>query len=425
MKRFVFVVVCAAAPSLAQVVGEVDGPSGKFTTRDGVGNGNNHLLISDVKKGKLKSTEHGNPLPVQSCSKLLDAGAPIECYDLVKDKVSQGLQYELADGGLVTVAADGGNSPPDDGATIDDVQKALDQLAVDNQMQAPSKKGYYQENAVPGRADRAMVVVDPDGNPLRELPPIDEDDVVLVVVVPPADKPVVDMAISKCGTAPTARVLGDLTELNRVSIEHRQAGLAFRVATACSADDGIEVTLKLKNETNAKTFTLKTLPLYRFTVALGFMYDFTHVTDYRADSVKGEAVPVIVENRRAAALGAAAFVTLRTYKADTRRSRFRSATGVWQMLLNFSIGISLSDPLDHLYTAINIEPYPGIGLLVGWHFFAQKHLGGGYAVGDRFAGGTAVPVDKRWTAWSGSPNLFLGVTLDSSILSALLGALNR
>lgn len=277
--------------------------------------------------------------------------------------------------------------------------------------------------------DKAILFFDAKGHPLlAPHPQIDEDDTVAIVVIGTEGESIDSLEVTKCSAAREVRIGGGLPtgSFIKTSSDPAPKGKRYDIVTTsrCSADGGIEV--KVKTSTGAAksevVFTIPTLPLYRLTVALGLLYDFARVVEYRATPLKGETVPVINQNEHFAGLNAVAFVSLRVCKVDAVRARFRANGYAWcGIFANPSIGISLSAPTEHLYAGLNLEPWPGLGLLLGYHLFQKQSLADGYQVGDRFDAGVAVPVDKRWTGHG----FFLGLALDSTLVGNLLAILNR
>jgi hypothetical protein len=188
----------------------------------------------------------------------------------------------------------------------------------------------------------------------------------------------------------------------------------LRIAKECSADGGIKAVVRLKNEVSSKDIQVKTLALHRFTVGLGLIYDFSSEVEFRAASVKGENTPVVVRDQHRIGLSPPVpFITFRPVLVDTRRERRISE---W---FGLSLGISLAEPLEHLYLGLLVEPWPGFGVTGGVHFQTVPSLAGGYVEGDRFPSGE-VPVDRRWSA-EGAP-LFVGLNVDASLLAKMLEA---
>jgi hypothetical protein len=193
-------------------------------------------------------------------------------------------------------------------------------------------------------------------------------------------------------------------------------------AENCGADDGLKATVEYtesgQTDKKTSTITVSTLPLHRITVAVGIIYDFAPITDFKGDAVKGESVPVIVQDNHRLGINGIATVSLRPFKVDSARPRTW-----WQIITPApTIGISFANALDHIYVGLVFEPYPGVGVIGGYDFHTVATLGGGYKVGDRIPGGQ-VPIDKRWQL--SSEDWFLGLNIDASVLTKILSLVSK
>jgi hypothetical protein len=273
------------------------------------------------------------------------------------------------------------------------------------------------------RADRYILFFSEDGTPIEPVPQVDENDkVVLIVVASDASKVIEELRVSVCDGAAPLRIGGSARRgdggVNVAGLDaDGEKGYALRVATRCSGDAGIKAILRLKGETRSETLDVPTLPLHQLTVGLGLIYDFSKTTEYRAAFVKGENTPVIVEDTHLRAISPPVpFITYRPVAVDVKRSRL-SYPSEW---FGVSVGLSLVEPLDHLYVGLLVEPFPGFGVIGGAHFQTVASLAGGYAPGDRFTG-SEVPVDKRWSG--GATSGFVGFNVEASVLARLLDAI--
>jgi hypothetical protein len=275
--------------------------------------------------------------------------------------------------------------------------------------------------------DKAVLLFDEQGEYYDSLPKVDEDDTIAVVIVPrDAEKRITDLQILKCEAPKVLRIAGGagggVIEPSAAPPTSEPEPVAMRIAKECGTEAGLEV--KAKADATAFSISIPTLPLHRITVGLGVFFDLSRPSTVAARPLKGESVPVLTQTRSIEGLATAAMVAIRPLRVDTVRRRDR----FWEIVAP-SFGVSLTDPKDHLYLAINIEPFPGLGLLVGYHAFREEILADGYASGDRYPSGT-LPVVKRWRWWGEGglwkePQVFIGLNADSSLLVDLLAALNR
>jgi hypothetical protein len=263
----------------------------------------------------------------------------------------------------------------------------------------------------------AVLFFSDDGKPMYPLPSIDEATEIYGIVSFKEDGGT--LRVSSCDRAQLVRVGGGIgggVESKSENAKVTPPTLRAFHAKSCSADSGLKVTIVKPNNETAE-IVVPTLALYRLTVGLSFIYDFTHDVSFRGATVAGEATPVVVRDEQRAGLDAVAFVAFRFVPADMVNTRT-----VGQML-SPAVGLSLTDPTDHLYVALQVEPWPGLGLILGHHFLREPTLGGGLVVGDRVASNESIPVDKRWTSdWR---NVFAGVTLSTDVLAKILEALRK
>ncbi|WP_044245512.1 hypothetical protein [Chondromyces apiculatus] len=268
------------------------------------------------------------------------------------------------------------------------------------------------------RGDDLYVLFFADDQPVMPLPQIDEDDKVILVVVPSsADKTIQELRLTVCSAADPVRVGGSAIVPGAIpkALKGDEPDYALRIVKGCSADGGLKAVLRQEGREESKDISVSTLPLHRFTIGLGLIYDFSRDVTYRAASVKGESVAVIVRDEaRVGVAPPVPFVTFRFVPVDMRRTRRFSE--MWGL----SLGFSLVEPLDHLYPGILFEPLPGFGLVGGFHLQTEPTLAGGYKEGDRFSGGE-VPVDERWAA--PSVPLFVGLNVDAALFTRVLQAL--
>jgi hypothetical protein len=284
--------------------------------------------------------------------------------------------------------------------------------------------------------DVAAIFFTSDGQPVSPLPQIDENDTVVLVVLPVDDNAMVqELKILTCdaplllritGTAqPTPNKLSHAAE-KPVCDDGIRNMYAVTLAERCSSDKGIIATAKSNENASSSSLTIPTLAVYHLTVGLGFIYDGTHTVNFRTAAVKGQSVPIIVKDDAVTGLTPPILlISYRPFGVDTSRTRFER--GGWMTMFGLSLGLSLTAPLDNIYFGALWEPYPGLGLIAGPHLQKAMSLGGGYNVGDRFPGGGTVPVDKAWS-FNNSTRAdrldvvgpFIGISLDATLLAKLV-----
>lgn len=292
----------------------------------------------------------------------------------------------------------------------------------------PEPQNYYNRDG-----DKAVVFYGSDGKPLfLPLPDIDEDDTVYVVIVSLDDDQVVsEDRITTCSSGPDVRVGGTARVPNLAGgAVPAAAPLTTHTMTAqrCSSDQGIKASFKTTNGSGSSTkdLSIPTLPLYRLTLGLSLIYDLAHQVSFSTQTVKGNSVPSIVQDDHVTGLAAVGFVSLRLEKVDMSRARCTGGTGFWSSIGHClgravapAIGVNVTDPVNHLYAGLNVEPWPGLGLILGYHFQRTAQLGGGYQVGDLLPSGS-VPTVMRWEDPGRNFNGFIGLNLDGVLLGKIL-----
>ncbi|WP_437736488.1 hypothetical protein [Sorangium sp. So ce1335] len=195
-----------------------------------------------------------------------------------------------------------------------------------------------------------------------------------------------------------------------------QANTAVRmlVAKHC-ASPRMQLTVRGEGQTQSSQISIDTLPIYRFSVGLALIADFSTKVEYRSTSVRGETVPVIQRSAETQGLAPPMpFIAWRPSGTNIERKRDWNS---WEGL-GIGVGISLVEPLDHLYPGVFYEPVPGFGLLVGLHWQTVPELTGGYEENDRVPAGE-IGVERKWKA---GPMPFVGVNLDAALFLKLVGA---
>jgi hypothetical protein len=278
--------------------------------------------------------------------------------------------------------------------------------------------------------DTAILLFDETGTPIGPLPTIDEDDRVFIVVA--ADQNpgtlVKDLRVVTCDEPQQVRVGGSAKAPPGMGPREAEPiadpTLYFKLATAsaCSSNSGIKASLTTvdkDDKTTSSTIAVPTLSLYRITLGLGVVYDVSKETEFRAESVKGESVPQIVQDDHTRGLATLAMVSLRLERVDTERARVLARPLSW---ISPTVGVSLTHPTDHIYAGLLLDPVPGLGFVVGMHFRREPTLARGYQVGDRVPG-DEVATDKRWRDVDFDRDYFAGLNLDAAVIANILKGL--
>lgn len=298
----------------------------------------------------------------------------------------------------------------------DPIDQAFAEGLVQSQIASPDDCRAV-DNVYERGDDVALLVFDDEGNSPFVMPQIDEDDVIVVAAYTSTGK-TISIEPILCAPPKQVRVGGTVSsEIEPMANAPVSDPTDVAVFKQCSSDGGLKFKIKTgeSGRTSSHTVTVPTLALHRLTIGVALLYDFSEARSFRASFVKGESVPVATEDKHAIGLAPVAFVALRPLRVDTERSR---TFGEW---FAPTVGVSLTDPLDHLYVGALIEPWPGLGFVGGYHFFREERLAGGYVVGDRVPSGS-LPTDERWAkaTWS---NFFAGIHLDAAVLGSILSGL--
>jgi hypothetical protein len=317
------------------------------------------------------------------------------------------------------------DSPPATPATaaLTDEQKIAAYQEVMDRLKLPATGeagNFYDRDK-----DYAVVFYDSDGNALfMPIPEIDEDDTVYIVVVPAGGTTVTGLRIVTCSNGPAVRVGGSAVLTPPARWRANAAPppppvLSMVKVQRCSSDQGIKASFQSNQVSHDISIT--TLPLYRVTLGLSLIYDLAHSVAFSTQTVKGNSVPSIVEDDHVTGPAAVGFVSLRLDTVDMSRPRCAN-TNPWHCLLravNPALGINVTDPINHIYAGLNIEPWPGLGLILGYHFQRTSQLANGYNVGDLLPTGS-VPTVMRWENPGTNFNGFVGLNVDGTLLAKIL-----
>ncbi|WP_437982424.1 hypothetical protein [Sorangium sp. So ce117] len=195
-----------------------------------------------------------------------------------------------------------------------------------------------------------------------------------------------------------------------------QANTAVRmlVAKHC-ASPRMQLTVRGEGQTQSSQISIETLPIYKFSVGLALIADWSTKVEYRSTSMKGETVPVIRRFEKTQGIAPPIpFIAWRPWGTNIdRKRRALSLEGI-----GVGVGISLVEPLEHIYPGAFYEFVPGFGLLAGAHWQTVPELTGGHKENDRVPAGQ-FDVERKWKA---APGFFAGVNLDAALFLKLVGA---
>lgn len=267
--------------------------------------------------------------------------------------------------------------------------------------------------------DVAIIVLTNDGRLVGPKLDIDENDTVHVLVL----GPVVDVGAT-CSQAPAFRSRGDISKivdiLNWTKDEAKtppEKEYELLELENCDGDQGIgmEITrLDDSAEPKAKVETLK-LPvgkLYRLSVAAGFVFDFSRPASFDVGATSGDTTARITSSATRTGPDGVLSFQVHPRRVDAVGARTRLSE-----IASLMIGASVRAPREHVYLGTALEPWPGLGINVGYHFQKEDRLKSGYALGDAVTGDA--PVLRDWMKPTGR-EWFVGFIVSSDLVNFIL-----
>lgn len=259
----------------------------------------------------------------------------------------------------------------------------------------------------------------PDGSPAFPLPGnIAEEDRVEVWIASVASTNV-SLEITACKDVPAVRISGtrpgskaepvESGELPTWEFELRRISAPSKCAE--------QLSYKIVTQHGSKEITIKVAPVHRFAWGLAYGFDFGRPTQLK-----------LVERPIEGGAGE----TERVIARDTRRSGFRPMVTLtlnacnanledWDLCDGFGL-TAMADPSRLTQgggLGLKIQPYPGLGVLLGLTFFKVDTFSAGHdlSVGDVFPGTGDLPIDEEFT-WK-SFGFFIGVGGDTDTVKKL------
>jgi hypothetical protein len=265
----------------------------------------------------------------------------------------------------------------------------------------------------------------PDGSPAFPLPNriAEEDRVELWIVAVAGEAATAE--ITTCNEVPVARISGaSLSEQAQPikSGEGIRDGAAeppaFQLrSVAPSSRCAEQLSYKLGSRHGQQEISIKIAPVHLFAWGLAYGFDFGRPT--RLSLVErpvaggaGETERVIVSERDSAGLRPMVTLTLNACRANLQDWDLCDAIGLTAMV----------DPgrlAEGGGLGLKLQPYPGLGVLIGLTFFQVDTFQAGHAlqVGDVFGPAGELPIDKDFTRKS--LGLFLGFGGDTETVKKL------
>lgn len=281
---------------------------------------------------------------------------------------------------------------------------------------AERQPGHYYDRS----QDVAVVFLNADGHPYYpDLDIIDENDTIYVVVV---DRDIavddVTVEITGCDRPPLFRVYRPAGETISGETGKRQVAepkwtWIIRPVGTCAASDG-GVSAIVNREGEARAATIRTNPLYNFSVGFALGYDDTTERTFGVRTAAGDTVPRIAEINDKIGLGTLFFVSFYPLPRDFQKRDF-----LLPERFKLFVALDLEDLDEHLIAGAGYELLPGFDALVGWRVLTRQIVlaeGSGLENGSRFDGpASELPTRDRWE----QGRVFIGLGLTTNVLTEL------
>ncbi len=267
----------------------------------------------------------------------------------------------------------------------------------------------------------------PDGSPAFPLPNkvAEEDHVELWVVEVAGER--VDAEITTCKDVPPVRIIGSRSGKAAEPVKSGEPDRAVAPAppptfelrrVAAPAKCAEQLSYKLRTGYGEREISIKIAPVHLFSWGLAYGFDFGRPTRLRlverpASGGAGETERVIVRENDRSGFQPMITLTLNACRANIDDWDVCDAVGLTAM----------ADPgrlKEGGGLGLKLQPYPGLGVLIGLTFFQVDTLekGRGLNVDDVFVGSGDLPIDKEFR-WGKSFGLFLGVGGDTDTVKKL------
>jgi hypothetical protein len=316
--------------------------------------------------------------------------------------------------------------PEVDSARVDAALTQVDAtIAADNQnalayLEKQQITGHTKSGRPWGHSYRLYHL--PDGSPAFPLPRgISEEDHLEPWIVRLASE-AATLEISQCGDVPSVRISGarpGTETAQKLKGGAKRAALpppTFKLVQmsapfACADAAAYKVTTARGTQEVSLTVT----PVYMFSWGLAFGFDFGRpgqisLVDRAGEGGTTEKVIARTEER-------AGFRPMATLTWNACRANLKA----WDLCDVF--GLTAMADLEHLTEGggigIKLQPYPGLGVLIGMTFFQVDTIraASGLKIGGVFTEPGELPIHKQFT--KGSFGLFLGVGGDTATVKSL------
>lgn len=265
----------------------------------------------------------------------------------------------------------------------------------------------------------------PDGTPAFPMPNdlSEEDHVEPWIVVIAGEQ--VSAEVTICKGVPAVRISGTPPSIGEPPKEIKGGPAVAlpppppmhlrRISAPLQCAD--DLSYKVRTAHGEHDVSFKIDPVYRFSWGAAYGFDFSrptrlHLVERPSDGGMGATERVIVQDNDRSAFRPMVTLTLNACNANLKSWDACDAIGLTAMadLGRLTQGGALG---------VKLQPYPGLGVLIGMTFFQVDTIATGHSmkVGDVFSGPGDLPIDKQFT--NKSVGLFLGVGGDTDTVKAL------
>jgi hypothetical protein len=263
----------------------------------------------------------------------------------------------------------------------------------------------------------------PDGSPAFPLPSnVSEEDELEVWIVQLVGLQST-AEITECKDVPTVRIIGSFAGASEIiggtkkvkSSELVEPPLELRRISA-PIKCGESVAYKVTGNGATRDVSFKIAPVYRFSWGVAYGFDFgrpTKLTLVERPMTSGSGTErVIVEDRQRSGFRPMATLTVNACRANPKDWDACDAFGLTGL-------IDITKPLDGAGLGVKIQPWPGLGFIVGMTVFRADQIAPGHAMkpGDVFTGSGDLPLEPGFN--ERSFGLFLGVGGDTDTVKSL------
>jgi len=262
----------------------------------------------------------------------------------------------------------------------------------------------------------------PDGSPAFPLPrELSEEDRVETWIVRLSGE-AATVELTQCGDVPSVRISGTRPALpgaadavQGLKSGERQPSDFKLVRLAAPFSCGESATYKVTTPRGTQEVSLKLAPVYMFSWGVAYGFDFGRPARIALVDRVGEGgatEKVITRTTELAGFRPMATLTWNACRANLK---------AWDSC--DALGLTAMADLSHLTEGggigFKLQPYPGLGVLLGMTFFQVDTIraGSGLTIGGVFSEPGELPIHKQFT--KGSLGFFVGVGGDTDTVKSL------